>query len=60
MEIYNSKKWRLVHDGTSVITLINGTLGSVTYTQQFVVECDTEQEALDAIATLGLKQGGEE
>lgn len=45
-------KWRLVHDGVSVIALIEG---GITETIQEVLEFDTEKEALVAIETLGLE-----
>ena len=49
------KAWRLVYDGSKVITLINGTNKDVTTSIHIVVEYENEALALEAIEKLGLE-----
>ena len=53
---YNSKKYRIIHDGTGIIALIDGTLGNVTNTLQPVLEYKTKKDANGALSKLGLKE----
>jgi hypothetical protein len=48
--------WRLIHDGTKVIDLIEGTLENVTTTKYIIEEFPTKEDALAAINTPRVRQ----
>ena len=55
INIASGALFRLVHDGTKVISLIEGTDKDKTTSENTIVEFLTEQEALDFIQAEGLE-----
>jgi hypothetical protein len=54
INIASGQAFRLVHDGTKVISLIEGTDSDKTTSEHTIVEFGTEQDALDYILEQGL------
>jgi stalled ribosome rescue protein Dom34 len=55
INIASGQAFRLVHDGTKVISLIEGTDNDKTTSEHTIVEFQTEQEAIGFIQAEGLE-----